>query len=103
MEVSPTILSANWLAGTPTSVRVPADRIHRRRRDRFAAPAVSVVSSVSDPRSFEGHVSQQDQNGRVIVLLVAVSGLTAGVGVWGIQVDSCDDPAGSGWANSRIA
>ena len=39
MEVSPAVLSAYWLAGTPTGVTLPPDRIHRRRRDRVRGGA----------------------------------------------------------------
>ena len=83
MEVSPDVLSANWLAGTPTIRDAPLDRIHRRRRGRDRGANRFCVSPVFDARSFETMLLNKIKTTALVVLLVG--GLTAGVGIWGIQ------------------
>ena len=63
LEVSPAMLSANWLAGHSDRRRFAPARIHGRRRGRFRDGARGVrPGPVPDARSLENHVAQKTQN-----------------------------------------
>ncbi len=83
MDVSPTVLAANWLASTPTSVALPLIESTVGAAIGFAAPAVS--SSVLSLT--QGVLKSMLFNKIKMAALTAllVGGMTAGVGVWGIQ------------------
>ena len=83
MEVSPAILSANWLAGTPTSVTLPLIESTVGAAIGFAAPAISTSVLSLTQGVLKAMLLNKIKMTALIVLLVG--GMTAGVGVWGIQ------------------
>ena len=83
MEVSPAVLSANWLAGTPTSVALPLIESTVGAAIGFAAPAVSTSVLSLTQGVLKAMLLNKIKTTALIVLLVG--GMTAGAGVWGIQ------------------
>ena len=83
MEVSPAVLSANWLAGTPTSVALPLIESTVGAAIGFAAPAVSTSVLSLTQGVLKAMFLNKIKMTALIVLLVG--GMSAGVGVWGIQ------------------
>jgi RNA polymerase sigma factor (sigma-70 family) len=83
MEVSPAVLSANWLAGTPISVTLPLIESTFGAAVGLAAPAVSASALSLTQGVLKAMLLNKIKTIALIVLLVG--GLTAGVGSWGIQ------------------
>ncbi len=83
MEVSPAVLSANWLEGTPTSVTLPLIECTVGAAIGLAAPAVSASVLSLTQGVLKAMLLNKIKMIALIVLLVG--GMTAGVGVWGIQ------------------
>jgi RNA polymerase sigma factor (sigma-70 family) len=83
MEVSPGVLSANWLAGTPTSVTLPLIESTVCAAVGLAASAVSASVLSLTQGVLKAMLLNKIKTTALIVLLVG--GLTAGVGIWGIQ------------------
>ena len=82
VEVSPALLSANWLAGTPTSVALPLIESIVGAAIGFAAPAVSTSVLSLTQGVLKAMLLNKIKMTALVVLLVG--GMTAGVGVWGI-------------------
>jgi RNA polymerase sigma factor (sigma-70 family) len=82
MEVSPAILSANWLAGTPTSVTLPLIEFTVGAAIGFAAPAVSTSVLSLTQGVLNAMLLNKIKMTALTVLLFG--GMTAGISVWGI-------------------
>ena len=83
MEVSVTVLAANWLAGTASSVTLP---LFESTVGAAAGLAVSAVSaSVTSLTQGVLKAMLFNKLKTIAAILFLVGGLTAGVGIWGIQ------------------
>jgi RNA polymerase sigma factor (sigma-70 family) len=82
-EVSPAVLAANWLAGTPTGVTLPLIESTVGAAIGLAAPVVSASVMSLTQGVLKAMLLNKLKATAVIVFVVG--GLTAGVGIWGIQ------------------
>jgi RNA polymerase sigma factor (sigma-70 family) len=83
MEVSPALLSANWLAGTSTSVTFPLIESTVGAAIGIATPAVSSSVLSLTQGVLKAMLLNKIKMTAFIVLVVGAT--TAGVGAWGLQ------------------
>jgi RNA polymerase sigma factor (sigma-70 family) len=83
MEVSPAVLSANWLNGTLTSVTLPLIESTVGAAVGLTAPVVSASVLSLTQGVLQAMLLNKIKTTTLIVLLVG--GLTAGVGIWEIR------------------
>jgi RNA polymerase sigma factor (sigma-70 family) len=83
MEVSRAVLSANWLAGTPTSVALPLIESTVGAAIGFAAPAVSTSVLSLTQGVLRAMLLHKLKMSALVVMLVG--GMTTGAGIWGIR------------------